>query len=151
MTTPVSPARSLTTFASPRPGGPVGRLPAPGSVFSPDAGAPGTFSARSYAPSQSYPAYPSPSSPSLWNGLKLVAQGLGEILWVTARAGGTVLRWAGVAAVAVLGVAWDVTKAVFNALARGVRAIFDPGYDPYRPWQYGDVPRSPAPDSNWRF
>jgi hypothetical protein len=84
----------------------------------------------------------------LWNGVKLVAQGLGEILWVTAKAAGTLLQWAGVAAVAILGVAWDITKAVFNGLARGLRAIFDPGYDPYRPWQHGEPP---PPSSNWRF
>jgi hypothetical protein len=70
--------------------------------------------------------------PSLGNGLSLIFRGVGEVLLVTAQAAGTLLRWTFSAAVAILGVAWELVATVGRALGRGLRAIFDPGYG-YQP------------------
>jgi hypothetical protein len=125
MTMSVNPIRPLTAA-------PIGprRPTAPASL--PAAPEPTPTAASYYPGYPTYPGYPVQPGPSLGNGLSLIFRGVGEVLLVTAQAAGTVLSWAFSAAVAVLGVAWELVATVGRALGRGLRAIFDPGYG-YQP------------------
>lgn len=117
-----------------------------------------SMGAQAYPAYPGYPAYPAyPSYPparperSVWHGLGLIFKGLGEVggaaasgLWTVGKAvAGVGLAVVGFAASALFMVAkgaWHVLAAVGQGLARGGRAIFDPGYDDYRRGYPGERP-----------
>ncbi|MEB3221713.1 MAG: hypothetical protein VKS61_06500 [Candidatus Sericytochromatia bacterium] len=130
---PLNPVRPLTVspVGPRRTQAPTAASPTPASTYYPG-----------YPTYPGYPSYPVQPGPNLGNGLSNIFRGIGEVLLVTAQAAGTLLRWAGSAAVAILSVAWQLIATVGQALGRGLRAIFDPGYG-YQPG-YPTYPNYPT-------
>ncbi|MEB3197993.1 MAG: hypothetical protein VKP62_12400 [Candidatus Sericytochromatia bacterium] len=141
----VNPIRSLTTSQAPRPslGTAASTASGPAATSTSASNWGGYPSYPSYPNYPGYPSYPYQPQPSIWNAISNIGRGLGELAMVVFYGAGTVLSWVGTAAVAILGVTWEVLASVGRAVARGFRAIFNPGYPTYP--GYPGYPGYPSP------